>query len=48
MYRNRRELFTRAVKGTIIMSKSPNRGRVYRRYACRDSTGRQLGTRARS
>jgi hypothetical protein len=25
------------------MSKNPNRGRVYRRCACRDTTGRRLG-----
>jgi integrase len=27
------------------MSRNPNRGRIYRRCACRDSTGRQLGAR---
>lgn len=27
------------------MSRNPNRGRVYRRCACRDTTGRQLGAR---
>jgi integrase len=33
----------RAAKGTAIMSRNPNRGRVYRRCACRDATGKQLG-----
>ena len=27
------------------MSRNPNRGRIYRRCACRDTTGRQLGAR---
>lgn len=29
----------------IMMCSNPNRGRVYRRCACRDDNGRQLGTR---
>jgi hypothetical protein len=30
-------------EGTAIMSRNPNRGRVYRRCACRGATGKQLG-----
>jgi hypothetical protein len=30
-------------EGTTIMNRNPNRGRVYRRCACRDTTGKQLG-----
>jgi integrase len=34
-----------AQTGEIIMRPNPHRGRVYRRCACRDRTGRQLGAR---
>jgi hypothetical protein len=30
-------------EGTASMRRNPNRGRVYRRCACRDTMGRQLG-----
>jgi hypothetical protein len=33
------------LKKAITMSTNPNRGRVYRRCACRDRTGQQLGAR---
>lgn len=33
------------MKGIAIMSRNPNRGRVYRRCSCRDTTGKQLGAR---
>jgi hypothetical protein len=32
-------------EGITIMCRNPNRGRVYRRCACRDTAGKQLGPR---
>jgi hypothetical protein len=32
-------------EGNAIMSRNPNRGRIYRRCACRDTNGKQLGAR---